>query len=29
MGKMIATEVLESLEKTRWTPEIVAVQVNG
>jgi len=28
MGKVIATEVLESLGKSRWTPEMVAVQVN-
>ncbi len=29
MGKVIAVEVLESFKKSRWTPEMVAVQVNG
>lgn len=29
MGKIAAMEVLESLEKTRWSAEMVAVQVNG
>ena len=29
MGRVTAMEVFESLEKSRWTPEMVAVQVNG
>jgi hypothetical protein len=29
MGRVTAMEVLESLKKTRWSPEMVAVQVNG
>jgi hypothetical protein len=29
MGKVIAIEVLETLKKSRWTPEMVAVEVNG
>jgi len=29
MGKVTAMEVLKSLEKSRWTPEMVAIQVNG
>jgi len=28
-GKVTAMEVLESFNKSRWTPEMVAVQVNG
>ena len=29
MGKVTAMEVLESFKKSRWTPEMVSVQVNG
>jgi hypothetical protein len=29
MGRVTATEVLDSLQKSRWTPEMVAIQVNG
>ena len=29
MGRVTAMEVLESFKKSRCTPEIVAVQVNG
>jgi hypothetical protein len=29
MGKVIAIEVLETFKKSRWTPEMVAVEVNG
>jgi len=29
MGKVTAMEVLESLNKSRWTSEMVSVQVNG
>lgn len=29
MGKVTAMEVLKSLEKSRWTPEMVTIQVNG
>jgi hypothetical protein len=29
MGRVTAMEVLESFKKTRWSPEMVAVQVNG
>ena len=29
MGKVTAMEVLESFKRSRWTPEMVAVQVNG
>jgi len=29
MGKVIAIEVLETFKKPRWTPEMVAVEVNG
>ncbi len=28
MGRITAMEVLQSLEKSKWTPEMVAVQVN-
>ncbi len=29
MGRVTALEVLKSLERSKWTPEMVAVQVNG
>ncbi len=29
MGKVTAMEVLESFNKSRWTSEMVSVQVNG
>lgn len=29
MGRVTATEVLESFKKSKWTPEMVAVEVNG
>jgi hypothetical protein len=29
MGRVTATEVLKSLEKSKWTTEMVAVQVEG
>ena len=29
MGKVIAIKVLETFKKSRWTPEMVAVEVNG
>lgn len=29
MGRVTAMEVLESFKKSRCTPEIIAVQVNG
>jgi hypothetical protein len=28
MGRITATEVLDSLQKSRWTPEMIAIQVN-
>jgi hypothetical protein len=29
MGRVMAMEVLESFKKSRWTPQIVAVHLNG
>ncbi len=29
MGKVTAMEVFDSYKKSRWTPEVVAVQVNS
>lgn len=29
MGRVTAMEVLESFKKSKWTPEMVAVEVNG